>query len=288
MIKTYLISVVAMMLAVVSASAEPITREQAQKKAEAFLLRQKKSARRLTPVNNARMLSPGRRQAPSNGMNEYYVFDKGTNEGFIIVSGDDQTEPILGYCDEGAFSYDQMPPAMQEWLDGYARQIAAIQQGARASRVPPTHPKVEQMMSSKWSQGSPYNDLCPLDAGRRSVTGCVATAMAQILYYQREKSVTETTAAIPGYSTWTKNISVPGIEAGAPLDWDNMKDLQLGLRPAKEGRGPADAVLRRCSQDGLHQLLVGCSVARCLRGIRQILRLWQVGEVCRLHDGDQR
>ena len=224
MIKTYLISVVAMMLAVVSASAEPITREQAQKKAEAFLLRQKKSARRLTPVNNARMLSPGRRQAPSNGMNEYYVFDKGTNEGFIIVSGDDQTEPILGYCDEGAFSYDQMPPAMQEWLDGYARQIAAIQQGARASRVPPTHPKVEQMMSSKWSQGSPYNDLCPLDAGRRSVTGCVATAMAQILYYQREKSVTETTAAIPGYSTWTKNISVPGIEAGAPLDWDNMKD----------------------------------------------------------------
>lgn len=223
MMKRQLITVLAMVLALVSVNGEPITREQAQKKAEAFLIK-KKSARQLTPVNNTRMLPPGRRQAPANGLSEYYVFDKGTHEGFIIVSGDDQTEPILGYCDEGEFNYDQMPPAMQEWLDDYTRQIAAIQRGAHANRIPPTHPKVEQMMTSKWSQGSPYNDLCPLDAGKRSVTGCVATAMAQILYYQREKSVTETTAAIPGYSTWTKNISVPGIEAGAPLDWDNMRD----------------------------------------------------------------
>ena len=224
--KSYLIGTLALILAVVSANAEPITREQAQKKAEAFLNQQKK-ARRLSPARLS-FRQVGKELPPSLKETEefapLYVFDKGTHEGFIIVSGDDQTEPILGYCDEGEFNYDQMPPALQELLDDYARQIKAIQQGARANRVPPTHPKVEQMMSSKWSQGSPYNDLCPLDGGKRSVTGCVATAMAQILYYQREKSVTETTAAIPGYSTYTKNISVPGIEAGAPLDWDNMKD----------------------------------------------------------------
>ena len=236
----------AFVLVALTTYAEPVTREQAQKKAEEFLNKQKK-ARRLSPVQHGRRPSAARRQAAVSGMDEYYVFNKGTREGFIIVSGDDQTEPILGYCDEGEFNYDQLPPALQTMLDGYADQIDAIRRGARPSKVPPTHPKVEQMMTSKWSQGSPYNDLCPLDAGRRSVTGCVATAMAQILYYQREKSVTETTAAIPGYSTWTKGISVSGIEAGAPLDWDNMRDTY----------GSATELQKRA----VAQLMLYCGVA---------------------------
>jgi hypothetical protein len=58
----------------------------------------------------------------------YYVFDRGMGEGYVIVCGDDAAaESILGYCDSGRFDYDQLPPAMQEWLDGYASQVEQLQ-----------------------------------------------------------------------------------------------------------------------------------------------------------------
>ena len=216
--------VVALVLSVVTANAEPITREQARKQAEKFMSG-KKRAVKLEAVTSVKKLAPARRAgARKTTASEYYIFNKGIDEGFVIVSGDDSTLPILGYCDEGEFDYEKLPPQLQDLLDDYARQIAAIQAGAPVIRVPQNHPKVETMLTCKWSQGSPYNNLCPMDGGNRSVTGCVATAIAQILYHHREKSVTETTASMPAYTTNSKSIHVSGIEAGAPIDWANMKD----------------------------------------------------------------
>ena len=202
--------------------ANPISREEARQKAEQFL-KDKQGQKHLKAVTNQRRLAP--RRTANTAPDPYYVFDRGDNEGFVIVSGDDQTISVLGYTDSGSFDYGQMPPAMQEWLDGYASQLARIQAGAPViTDVIPTHPRVEPMMKSKWSQGDPYNRLCPLDNGSRSVTGCVATAFAQLLYYNREKSVTETQADIPAYETWTKKIHVDGIPAGSAIDWDHMVD----------------------------------------------------------------
>ena len=202
--------------------ANPITREQARKKVTTFQ-RMKGDSKAIKAVVSERRLAP-KKNAGQTTYEPYYVFDRGENEGFIIASGDDQTIEILGYTDNGNFDYEQLPPQLQDMLEEYARQIQAIQAGAPANRLPANHPKVEPFMACKWSQGSPYNNLCPLDGGSRSVTGCVATAMAQILYYNREKSVTETTADIPGFTTYTKQIQVSGIPAGSPIDWDNMKD----------------------------------------------------------------
>jgi hypothetical protein len=213
----------ALVFSVMTANAKPISREQAQKRAAAFMAEQR-DFRMLAPVTNSQKLSPRKSARQGSATEPYYVFDKGAGEGFVIVSGDDQTIGVLGYCDEGSFDYEQLPPGLQDLLDDYDRQITRIQAGAPVLKAPAVHPKVEQLMSCKWSQGSPYNNACPLDEGRRSVTGCVATAMAQILYYNREKMVTETQAAIPAYTTWTKQLQVPGIAAGAPIDWDNMKD----------------------------------------------------------------
>ena len=200
--------------------ARPITRQQAQQRALGFMKRQGDN-RSLVPISNARRLAPKLGQLQ---VQPYYVFERENSEGFLIVSGDDQTEAVLGYSEQGTFDYEQLPPNMRDWLDHYARQVEAIQAGAPILKLPANHPKVEQFMQCKWGQGSPYNNLCPLDGGSRSVTGCVATAMAQILYYNREKSVTEIQADIPGFTTWTKGINVPGIPAGSPIDWDNMKD----------------------------------------------------------------
>ncbi len=241
-----LIITLVLLLTAMTVSADPITREQARKKAEAFMKSQNNS-RQLAPVTNSRKLAPGRKSAAASPTAEYYVFNKGTREGFVIVSGDDETEPILGYCDEGEFDYEQMPPNMKEWLDDYAQQIAAIQsgRGTVVTDAVPTHPKVDQLMKSKWSQGNPYNLTCPeyFTLGR-SVTGCVATAMAQLLYYNREKSVSETTAAMPAYDTWTSHatygrLHVEGIPEGSPIDWENMKD-EYGSANEKQKKAVAD------------------------------------------------
>lgn len=233
-----------LVLATLAVSAGPITRRQAQQKAEDFMSRQS-GWQQLSPVTSASRLAPGRKMA--SDVSEYYVFNKGQNQGYVIVSGDDQTEPILGYCDEGEFDYDRLPPAMQEWLDDYARQIELLQRDAvpPVGDAVPTHAKVEPLMKSKWSQGYPYNLTCPqyFTLGQ-SVTGCVATAMAQLLYYNREKSVSETTAAMPPYDTWTEHatygrLHVEGIPEGAPIDWENMKD-EYGSANEKQRRAVAD------------------------------------------------
>ena len=233
---TFLLCVIA-----IGMYANPITREQARQKAAQFLT-DKKGKRSLKAV-----MSPGK-LAPKTEMESYYVFDRGNDEGYVIVSGDDETYTILGYTDQGSFDYSTLPPNMKEWLDDYASQIAAIQtkkvSGRRASIA--THPRVEPLVKSKWSQGYPYNLTCPeyFNDGR-SVTGCVATAMAQLLYYNREKSVDETQAAMPAYDTWSahpttgQHLHVEGIPEGSPIDWANMKD-EYGSANDKQRKAVAD------------------------------------------------
>ena len=227
-------------------TARPITREQAQQQATQFMrqrgdIRQLKAALSAYPKPNglSRLNSPN---SPTENAAPYYVFNRGNQEGFIIVAGDDEVaETILGYCYSGSFIYDEMPPNMLSWLNGYAKEIEAFQartsttdyQPSAIHRVP-THPAISQLMTSKWSQGDPYNQECPeyFTLGR-SVTGCVATAYAQILYYHRSKMVTETQAAMPAYDTWTEHptyghLHVEGIPAGSPIDWDHMIDSYGG------------------------------------------------------------
>lgn len=217
-------------VATVSVTAMPISLRQAQQRAREFMIQQGDHTS-LTPVNAARMTGSTRRSvAPLDSqVQPYYVFDRGSQgQGFVIVSGDDELVPVLGYCQQGTFSYDHLPPAMQEWLDVCARQIERVQQGAPVVRAVPTHPAIGQLMDCTWSQGAPYNNECPMYFSLgRSVTGCVATAYAQILYYHRSKMVTETQADMPAYDTWTIHptygqLHVEGIPQGSPIDWDNM------------------------------------------------------------------
>ena len=244
-----LISMLLCMVLPIVADALPITREQAQKRAEEFL-QTRKGARKLSPVVNRNRLAPRKTQAASEDA-LYYVFDRGENEGFIIVSGDDATEPILGYCDAGSFDYANMPPNMQTWLEGYANELRALQQasGIVIGEAVPTHPAVATLMDCTWNQGDPYNQSCPMYFSLgRSVTGCVATAMAQIMYHQRSKSVTETTAAIPAYDTWTEHetygrLHVDGIPAGSPIDWDNMLPSYSGGGTGVQKKAVADLML---------------------------------------------
>lgn len=234
-----LTTVVALLFAIVSwteATARPITRQQAMQQAKVFM-QQRGDNHTLSNVIRPTGHT-GNRISPNENIAPYYVFNRGEQEGFVIVAGDDAlNEDILGYCDSGSFDYDKMPPNMLEWLNDYAKDVEAFWErangadGASEIHRVPTHPAIAPMVTSRWSQDNPYNQECPeyFTLGK-SVTGCVATAYAQIMYYHRSKMVTETQAAMPAYETSSAHetyghLHVEGIPAGSPIDWDNMIDI---------------------------------------------------------------
>lgn len=117
-----------------------------------------------------------------------YMFSTG-NKGFLLVSADDLAVPTLGYSDTQEFDADNIPDGLQYWLDTYAQEINwarnhSEQTSRRLSRADDREP-ISPLLTTKWNQDAPYNDLCPMVQGRRSVTGCVATAMAQVLNYYK-------------------------------------------------------------------------------------------------------
>ena len=122
----------------------------------------------------------------------FYIYDHGVNGGFVVVAGDDRLPQVLGYGEKGDFSAAVLPPAVQYWLDEMNRQIAFLQSHSdvAAHRPAPRETAVAPLLSTRWDQGAPYNDMCPvyIDGNGntfRAVTGCVATAAAQVMnYYQ--------------------------------------------------------------------------------------------------------
>ncbi|MBU1369193.1 MAG: thiol protease/hemagglutinin PrtT [Bacteroidetes bacterium] len=121
-----------------------------------------------------------------------YVFNY-TDNGFILVSADDIAEPILGYTFKHDFSEEAQPYAFSKWIEGYKNQLAyAIENGWESTQavknswenllqnnyIPVTR-AVNPLLSTTWDQSPHYNAQCP----GGSVTGCVATAMAQVMKY---------------------------------------------------------------------------------------------------------
>ena len=202
-------------------AANPINRTQAMKNAQDFL--QKKGIH---------VLPDGMKRAPmaneSGEVAPLYVFNIGNDQGFVIASGDDRAMPILGYSDKGTLRTDSLPDNVQNWLDFYKAQIKALKNAETTTTSPRRAPSkvVEPMLTSKWDQRTPYNLACPLNSnGKRCVTGCVATAMAQVMYYHRKNSTRQVMETIPGYDdSWYGIEPVADVPEGTVIDWDNMID----------------------------------------------------------------
>ena len=166
----------------------------------------------------------------------YYVFDKGNDNGYVIVSGDDRTKSILGYTDEGHFDISVLPVNIKYWLNFYENEIKALPdtelQTAEVSTTTISNVKSKSATNStavapllgsvKWNQSSPFNDQCPIintSTGAKAVTGCVATGMAQVMkYYNWPIQGT-------GSNTYTTNslgIALTVDFSTTQYDWNNM------------------------------------------------------------------
>lgn len=177
-----------------------------------------------------------RERAPKRGGTDtpdLYVYNIGQEEGYIIVSGDDRTEPILGYSDSGSFSETDIPDNMRAWLEGYSREIESIPvdyKNSAVSRSPMRsagQPRsvIMPLIQTKWAQESPYNYYTPTYNiwGDNCLTGCVATALAQAMNFYRWPQ--DETSIIPSYySSSSGGVTIGRLAALAPVkfDWDNM------------------------------------------------------------------
>lgn len=152
-----------------------------------------------------------------------YVFNAIDEQGFVLVSAEDNARAVLGYSDEGHIDAQNIPANMRAWLQMYADELARAAKApaaADAQRTVEYYPVVEPLIGNvAWNQDAPYNNHCPIDpnTNQRSVTGCMATAVAQVMYHHKyPKKGTGT------YSYWCgwENLSVDFSKA--TYDWDHM------------------------------------------------------------------
>lgn len=157
----------------------------------------------------------------------YYAFN--LEQGYVIVSGDDEMTELVGYAENGFFDAENVPPQMQLWLDGYAEYVAAVQSGkAKARKILLSDSPsvvVEPLVTTKWNQDAPFNNFAPEytddnNNTQRCATGCAATAMAQIMKFHNwpEQGVGHYSYEHQSFGTISSNFSKH------VYDWTNMID----------------------------------------------------------------
>lgn len=180
----------------------------------------------------------------------FYVFNNARGEGFVIVGGDEAAQQILGYSCSGTFDYAKMPANVKWWLSQYENDIhqGIAQAKSAAQRKAPAkadRTDVEDLIKTKWDQGSPFNDAIPnlpgMTGDNRFATGCVATAMAQIMKkFECPDSIGKGTNSYQKIYNDNDTIVFSTNFARTTLAWDKMKDSYKGSYTDEE----ADAVAR--------------------------------------------
>lgn len=154
----------------------------------------------------------------------YYVYQR-NGGGFVIVSGDDAVQPVLGYSYDGFFPSDDLPVNVRWWLSEIADGIdRACLAGASLASSPVTKTSEgsfgqKVLDTPKWNQREPYNRLTP----EGTLTGCVATAMAEFIAYHKYPEYP--VGVIPSYTFLLdgKEYTVPETDLnGRHYDFDNM------------------------------------------------------------------
>ena len=221
--RKFYISLLTIVFAAIQIFAAPVDPEKALEIANDFW-ESKVSLKRgmqfkLVPAEGA--LKASSRTVSSKENDAYYVFTEAQNNGFVIVSGDDRLNPIVGYSTNAVS--DEMPPALTAWLEEYSEYVNDIRDGKvvpllNNTRETSTH--IEPMLVTAWDQVAPYNNMCPiLDNGKRAYTGCGNTATTQVMRFHKWP------ASPIADVEWENNITgeVEFCELKSHVyDWDNM------------------------------------------------------------------
>ena len=193
------------------ANAEPITQARALSIATKYISNPKLS-------ND----TPKTRSSQANEQPAYYIFTNPNDKKFVIISGESKLNELVGYGDKMTENPNDQPPYFKLFLKEYERVVKEVR--SKATATTPQRPikrKVEPLLTCKWSQYDPFNKYTPLSNGQHTPTGCVATATAQVMFYNK----------------WPKNrpqdyIASTGDDAkkSATYWWDEMKNTTNDMR----------------------------------------------------------
>ena len=202
--------------------AKPITKSAAENIARGFMSKRCSKSASLTCLPRKSAVKGG-----TSDVAPYYIFNVGKNEGFVIVSGDDNAEPVLGYSDKGELDPNNIPSNMAEWLrlnELYVENCAKKDSSAKPANANTGNGTVvvEPLLGDiLWGQDFPFNEMCPTyysdGQTKHYYVGCVATAATQIMRYYR----------YPQQGTGSKSYVFNGQTLSADFgnttyDWDNM------------------------------------------------------------------
>ena len=220
--KRYTMILALVLMVAMPMMAERVTPETARKVAATFLSNNGAKAAQLTDLSKAA------------GFSNLYIFNG--EQGFVVMAADDCVQPILGYSLTGRFVVENMPTNVSGWLQGYNDEIQyAVDSKMKAtaetaklwrdlisgnSKAGRATAVVDNLLSTIWDQDPYYNAMCPYDSqvGELTVTGCVATAMAQIMRYWEHP--------IHGTGSHSYTHSKYGVQSAnygnTTYNWDNM------------------------------------------------------------------
>lgn len=209
--KRTLLFVVTAFTNILLANADPITKAQALSIATKY-------------INNPKLSNdtPKTRSSQANEQPAYYIFTNPNDKKFVIISGESKLNELVGYGDKMTENPNDQPPYFKLFLKEYERVVKEVRSKTAATTPQrPIRRKVEPLLTCKWSQYDPFNKYTPLSNGQHTPTGCVATATAQVMFYNK----------------WPKNrpqdyIASTGDDAkkSATYWWDEMKNTTNDMR----------------------------------------------------------
>lgn len=157
----------------------------------------------------------------------YYVVTSRQMPGFVLVSADSAMPEILAYGDNGSFASDDMPDHVASWMRGYdvmrdmcQTNSADVAAWLTASRT--GNDDINPLLRGiEWGQDNPYNAYCPEKNGEKTPSGCVATALSQIMMYHRYPLHGQGSI---DYYTRTNNFHITCDFEHTYFDWDQMRE----------------------------------------------------------------
>lgn len=254
----------ALLTGLTTAEAGQVNERKAREKAETFMSKQLKT-RSVRTLQRAYLPLETKSAKWSVTDAPFYAYNC-DGGGFVIVSGDDRTVDILGFSETGHLNTDRLPLNMRDLLQGYVRQIENIPAGFRSAGTRATtraKSDVAPALKTAWGQDYPYNLHTPglhvewekMDTTVNAATGCVATAMAQMMYHYKYPAATlqeckgkKGVADVPVRSGAKRDTvqvewNSETVAAGSTIDWTNIVDKYSQL-PKNNSDAEREAVAR--------------------------------------------
>lgn len=237
-----LLIVLCSVLATNAVSAQQLSEQEALSKAKAFFSFK-------GGLRKARISGNNLRATGSSDSQPFYVFNRGEDDGFVVIAGDERAYDVLGYSDTGSVSDTSMPDGLKALLQRYSSEIEDLQQGGNSvkavdkSKVATFASPVLPLVTTRWEQTYPYFLMTPYYVGTtHAATGCVATAMAQIMNFNEWPYTGKGSHTYTPYG-WQREVSADFSQSN--YQWDLMLDIYDENSP-KESCNAVALLMRDC------------------------------------------